>query len=622
MRYIKALIIAVALLSLTTAGSAQEFSILNILWNNSVKGAVGMTTLVDMYVKDINNDGFGESVVITSGSAGSSETMNRNRIIAFYGNGSIYWDYKVDDVIRDEIMYDINNDGKQEFVISSGQELNKIQRGSIRIIDSEGELLRSYDSTSIMKSLYLTDISRDRYYQILGGSTMRVFLFQIYGEKLWMYPPEGGGSMPAPADVVTAGDVDRDGLTEMVIGADKVYYLRHDGVLIKSYDVEPNETFLKKGFKFIKVMDWVGKEDQKVVAITKNNVIHTIDVFGIDSGYYEDGYHKEYLEINESWSLPIESDISTIVNYDLDGDGLAEFILGCSNGVVYTVDNTGYRMWDYPVNGNADSIALGDIDEDNVSDIVVGTYAGTIYALDLKGHIKWKHDTLAPILRIGVGELNGDGTNEIVVVKENNAIEAYGLNRTFVLMKRADNYFRIGEEYFLNKEWQKAIDSLILAKNSYRDLDYEKGVSDSERLIREAESGKTENRRKQADEYYSKATDYFINGDYDSALASAIKAKEIYQEFGESEKVLNCELIELRIKNIKEQLGITPTTMRNITATTLSGGGAGRGIDIKMLSVGGLVVIVVIIILFIRKKRGEGEEELISDTVEKPKESV
>ena len=600
---------------LLSCASAQEPSLMSMIWNNSVKGAVGKTTLLNFYVSDIDNDGASESVVITSGIGGTAETKDRNRIIAFKGDGKVYWDNKIDDVVKAEIMHDINNDNKQEFILTSGQALGGIQRGTIRIIGSDGQLMRDYDSTTIIRSMYLTDMKNDGYYQILTGATLKVILFQIYGERLWMYPSEGGGTMPLPVDAVAAGDVDGDNKIEMIVGSDRIYFLNQDGGLIKAYDVEPDETLHKKGFKYLKVMTLSGGGYQGIVAVTKNDDIHAFKITKVNIASTQ----KTYDEIVESWTLSLGTKINTITTYDMNGDGFQELIVGCPNGRVYSIDKGGHILWEYPANGDIGDIAIGDMDEDNVSDIIVGTYAGSIYTIDHTGHFKWKYDTVSPILRIGVGDVKGDNNMAIVVVKENNVIEAYEMNKTYVLRKRADNYFAVGQEYYITApstdELSKAREYFVKARQIYTDLGYEKGVSDCETLIKRVDEKLTENKRKDADLYYGKAQEYFVQGEYDSADSFVKKAKNIYLEFGDSEMVLKCELMELRIKNMRTPV-VTPTmpTIPVSPSTTLASGGF--KIDTTMVSIAGLLILAVIIISYIRRKRAR-EQELLGESDEK-----
>ncbi|MCX6694709.1 MAG: hypothetical protein NTU61_00215 [Candidatus Altiarchaeota archaeon] len=597
---------ALVLLLMVSCATAQEYSLLSMMWNKSISGDISKLDILKLYVADIDNDGLYEAVIVTSGNAGTGTTKDRNRVIAYDGSGNVRWDYKVDDVIRESLMYDINNDMSQEFVVASGQTLNNIQRGTIRIIDSRGELLRSYDSTSIMQVLHLTDINEDRYYQLLGGSTLKAILFQTYGERVWTYPAEGKGALSSPATALDSADIDNDKKPEMLVGTDKLYYINNDGSFIGTYDYEPTESStLKKGFTYLKAFKLSGSEYPDVLVVTKSKTIQAARITKASIGSNE----KYYEEINKSWTLEMPADINTIIPTQADEDTFPEFVVGCANNKVYLIDNLGMIKWEYPLNGNVDDMILGDIDEDNITDIVVGTYAGTIYSLDLKGNFKWKQDTTTPILKVGLGDINGDGLDDIVVMKENNILEAYEINKTFVIRKRADNYFHLGQEYMLSMEYEKAIEYFGLAKLTYVNINYEKGVYDCENLTRQAAAQLTENRRKDADVYYSKAQDYFITGDYESALAFAKKAREIYLEFGDSEKVLKCELLELRIKNIINE-PVTVTTM-DMTVTTLPLQ-QGLTLDLRILSVVGLAALAVIIIFYIRKRR-KSEEELISD---------
>jgi len=607
MRYIPVLLLVLALIGISVAQEPdvlREPDVLTLLWADNVVTTAGeWVGVVEHYVGDINNDGYSESCTVTTGKAGTRNLKYKNHITVFGRNGSVLWHYGVDDVIRDAVIYDLNNDNKMEFVISSGQVLGtpEFHRGAIRIIGSDGNLMRSYESTAVMDTMYIDDLDGDSYYEIAGGSGGRVYLFHSYGEDIWFYPPKGSGLLNKSVNAVYIGDVDGDGVKEVIAGADYLYYINDIGRWMGMVDVEPDTPTLKRGFRYVGVTSLEGGDYPDTFAVTESNNIVAVGIEEVDETEY-----VSFLKLIVRWTTKLGCNINDIETRNIDTDRFSEILVACSDNKIYAVDNNGGVMWDYPLDGEPRDLYIKDIDEDNMEDLLVAASSGSIYLLDMAGNFKWRYKTNSSLVKVAAGDIDGDRVNEIVVVSDDMRIEAYTVNKTYTLMRKADTLFNLGQVAYISSDYRIALDYFRQAKEMYVRLGYERGSIESQSFITRTEQKMTESRRDEADIYYSKAQDYFFAGDYSNAQMFAEKAKAIYQEFGNTEGIVKCELLLIQIDRQLQIVEPTVTLPRNITSPTLPRPAGTFSLG-SYMTVGLVLLLVLVIVYIIRRKREKPE---------------
>ncbi len=598
-------------LLLTCCSAAQEPSVLTQMWEQSPIPLGETAVVVDAYVGDLDNNGVEEACVVTSGVATGRTATQKNRVVAYGANGTVFWTYGVDGRVRASALYDINNDRNLEFIVSSGEKMNLLQSGSIRVIGGFGNLLRSFSSSAIVDSMYVTDMDGDRYYEIVGGGVKRVFLYRSFGENIWHYPPEGGGGFNVSVNAVHSADINGDGVSEVAAGADRIYYIDLEGNLMGSVDTEPEVHQLKKGFKYLEMVRLGGGGYLDTLAVTESDRIVAV---GVEDGMMQQDVFK--IKLNIRWTTDLGCTVNAVETYNIDTDDFTEVIVACSDNKVYAIDNNGWTVWEYPLDGEPMDLYIKDMDGDGLEDLLVGTSSGSIYLLDLSGDFKWIHKTGSPVVKVAAGDIDGDRMNEVFVVSEEPLAKAYAVNETYTLRRRADTTFNMGQEAYITSDYDDALKYFREASDLYRRLGSEKGVMDSQTFIAKIESRILEERRAEADIFYERAQDAFIAGDYAGTRQHVGRAKGIYEEFGDIDGVVKCELLEVRID---QQTGVVePTvTLPRSTSTTVPDTGGGGDNTLLIILAGGVGLLAAV---FIMKRRSAGAET-IDESVDSSKDA-
>jgi tetratricopeptide (TPR) repeat protein len=236
-----------------------------------------------------------------------------------------------------------------------------------------------------------------------------------------------------------------------------------------------------------------------------------------------------------------------------------------------------------------------------------------VYSLATDGRVHWKYETNTTLEKMALGDINGDGMQEIVVVTNEPKMYGLALNYTFVQKTSADNIYSEGTRLYRDNSLLEARETLSRAMAIYYNLGFQTEVDKVQSLIDKIDAQISEDRRELADTYYEKARDYYITGEYDSAKRFVSMSKEIYKEFGDSENVLKCELLELRINTVSMPTTMpivttVPTTMPNQAVVTIPLG--------YVLLIGLLLVTSIAVLLYVKKSKDEKREENVKESWE------
>lgn len=591
------------------AAAGQGTEVLDKMWEQDIIPATKeMVNVLAVDVPDLNNDGYADAYVITASSTSSLSPGQRNQINVYRADGTRVWGLAVDGRIRDAIIEDIDNDHNIEFVISTGEVLNKIQKGTIRIVDSVGNLQRRYESTAIMNRIRMGDLDGDRYNEIAGGSEKRLYLFQIYGENLWSFPSQGDRLLTAPVTAVDIADVDGDGKGEVIAGADMIYYIDPKGNLITSIDLEPETPVLNKEIKYLLEGKFTGTGYPDTLAVTSSDLIKTVTV---KRARTRDNAVTDMV-LEQGWTTKLECRINDIKLQNIDADNNDEILIACSDNKVYALDHTGYTLWEYQLDGEPRSLYIADVDQDGGKDILVASETGTLYALTLKGDFEWMYKVGHPLAKVGAGDMNGDGRNEIVVVTQQPKIMAFTLDENYTTRKKADGIFMKGQEAYLKSDYPKALEFFREAKLEYSRLGDQKGIYEVQTLISKIESLDTEAERKEGDLFYAKAQEYYYLGDMPNAKNFVAKANEAYTKFGNNEGMVKCELLRMLIE--KRMSDVNPTvTPGNRTTTTVPEPDGGLG---TMAYVVAAAILLLIVAVAVFGRKGPKKKKKLTDAFE------
>jgi tetratricopeptide (TPR) repeat protein len=604
MRYALA---AVLLLILAQPSWAQEPKVLTMMWEDTIVPAIDeKVTILMTEVEDINADGVDEAVVVTSGIPSSANKALKNRVKVYTANGSILWEYGVDSRITSVLLYDLDNDRRLELLVASGETINGIQRGALRIIGSDGDLIRTIDTSAIFNVMAIGDINSDRYYEIAAGSGKKVYFMRAFGEILWTYPPKGYGNMNRTVDAIAMRDMTATGVTEVLFASDKLYYLDYNDRPIRAFDAEPDAQYLKKGFKEVVIGKVSRGNFMDAIAVTNSNVIYDIGIENVSIFETTSVDH----DLLFRWNSKLGCDIRDIKLADIDSDELDEVLVACASGRLYALDNNGGVSWVYPLDGAPNELYLKDVDDDNVSDILIPCESGSVYLLDLGGNFKWREYAGAPALMAAAGDMNNDNSKEVVVLTDEPKIKAYRVNETYSFTSRANALFSLGQAAYIQGDLDTAKKHIDQAKSMYLKIGYGKGVADCQRLLDDITYSKNSIRRKEADMFYSKAYEYYFLGDYENALTFVDRAAERYREFLDNEGIVKCELLKLQVNRQLGRVGPEVTTAPS-TQTTLPAPEEGGG-NIAVFAVLALLILLLLGVAAKRRKAaGKGGHDEI-----------
>ncbi len=560
--------ILILIFALMTTSTAQQTDVLSILWRQNLMPAIDEIAMMDdVWIEDIDSDGMGEVVVVTSGLANTKYTNKVNTVQAFSSNGSRDWIYGINNHILNAKMYDINNDHKQEVLVSTGQELNRIQRGKILTISAEGELLRVLDRGEIGSAAFnyldIGDIDGDRYYEILGGSKTKAYLMRNYGEVIWIFPKTGTIKLNKSIDFVKFDDMNDDGKDEMLVAADILYFVSESGEIVGSIDVEPDLDIRKKGFKFFAKAKLGPTQYYSAYVITDTNTIYTIVIDTIDG----EGTKNERYNLLRDWRLEMNCKPMDWLITNTDSDEYDELIIACSDNRIYAIDNNGLIQWDYPLDGTPTDLHSTDMNGDDEDDLLLVTDTGSIYLLDKSGSYLWKYELGEPLEKVGAGFLDPDTIKEVTVLTSNADVLVLTINETYNLRRRADTLYNLGQQSYIISDWEKAKQQFIDSKSLYLKLQDQRGMLDCDEFLGKIEQQQRKKRREQADILLSKARDFFFQEEYDQSETFTNRAMGVYEEFGNTEGILNCELLLIQIEKQKG-LYKTITTVPVATTTT------------------------------------------------------
>jgi hypothetical protein len=587
-------------LALATAGCGQQSEVLNPVWTSALVPRINENVNILLAgVDDINSDGYAEPYAVTVGWDSSSNLPQKNHITAFNRNGSKVVNYGVDGKIRYGLVYDINNDKNMEFIISSGDVLNKIQRGTVRIIGSDGKLIISFDSTSIMYDLFVADLFKNHYYGIIGGSEGKVFVFGRNGESAWTYPATGSGLLNKTVKSVYAYDIDDNGYEEVIAGSYQLYYIDGNGNLMGQIDVEPDEQMANKGIRDIQVGKVTDSPYPTVIAVTDTNLIKAVIV---EKKHMSNSVNN--LDLAVAWTLKLGCTINKITLKNLDPDSMDEILVACSDNKIYALDNNGGTIWSYPLEAEPTDFVIKDADGDNIEDMIVGTATGTLYVLDLSGKFKWAYDTGPSISKVAAGDVDGDKVNEIFVVSSEKNGTLYTLNKTHLIEKNAAMQFSLGQNEYLKSNFLSALNYFKQARTLYTQAKDEKGVSDCDAITKRIESESLEYQQNEAATFYNKAQEALYAGNLESARTLVDKAAEVYNKLGMNSEVVKCELLRLQIDRAASNTVSTEAPQpANVTTTTLPV--QGGGINPIIYAVVAVFVLLIAYGGYLKKKGGK-----------------
>jgi len=276
--------------------------------------------------------------------------------------------------------------------------------GEVLAVNAGGEVLwRRPVGDSYGKCVAVFDLDADGSPEVIvGGQDRKVHCFSANGEELWVadcpqdpFQPEiepQSGSI----DVIAAGDIDGDGLGEVVFGASNwfAYALDHEGNLLwkaLNWAHPPLDIVL---------YDVTGDGRLEALIATRYNTANLFDADGKRIDAVSAGYH----------GIPM-----SVAAGDLDGNGLVEMVTGSRIGGVHVKEHGGERAWNLNLGSQVTDVAVADLDGGGLLRVLACSTNHYVVCADADGQVIWRRNVGGAARQMAIADLDGDGRPEIVV---------------------------------------------------------------------------------------------------------------------------------------------------------------------------------------------------------------
>ena len=229
-------------------------------------------------------------------------------------------------------------------------------------------------------------------------------LFAQKGEKLWSLKIPGK-NIDASAAV---GDVDRDGLQDVVVGS-----LTGDVIAIDGYGrVIWDRNIGNRITTAPTVMNVTGDDGLEVLALTDSGRLFCLD-----------GLTGDVLWSDSSLGT-IKWGCMTVVVADINGNAKKEIITADESGKLICLNGKGRKLWEYnEPEGIGSAPAVGDLDGDGKAEVVIALEKSPLICLNHKGKELWRYRPEGDVLQDGrktevaapvIWDIDGDGKSEVI----------------------------------------------------------------------------------------------------------------------------------------------------------------------------------------------------------------
>ena len=302
--------------------------------------------------------------------------------------------WSFDDVPQSVKVADINGDGQNEIICSFLTEVVVLNRKKV-ILWREPFGFQPEISVMDLDSDFVPEVvvtSRDNH--------MKFVAFNEEGQKLESHEfySRWYEKLPSEEDIMIqalwSGDIDNDGITEVVCKVSANYLLKPRGI-----------------------------------------------------------YVFEYPSFKEEWYYPSSPNVETVNIADLDNNGTLEIVCGTSASChgrkdddtddchvyVFALNYEGTRLWNEEIESGYKSvdIAVADLDDDGTNEVVCGGRSfedewGELIVLDAKGSQVIRKNLGYPIFLNGVSDFSFDGNMEILISDNEGFLFVYDQKLQFV----------------------------------------------------------------------------------------------------------------------------------------------------------------------------------------------
>lgn len=493
---------------------------------------------------------------------------------------SMKWKYRADGEISVLSAGDINSDGLNEVIVSSGN--------TLYVLDKDGNLKRNYiiNSTGKISALDIADLDNDgRNEIILGTGWMETTgineepfylsgITMVEKKKRLIKTLKNKGEVHLIDEGIVSEFYNIDGWVrsidvshkEIVVGSggsntDYFEEIVYDSNGTKRRDYTDYSSFSGSVLVF--------NETGLIKEYMADNAFYSVSLFGVygDSGNeIVAGSGKNVYafdrNLNLLWKYVAMGTVKNIYAGYLSANGEKKIIAGFSNSIdgIHVLNSNGAEFWIYrlPFQSKLSDLAVGDLDLDKNNEILVAD-KNRIYVLDDSGRLRLDYPVDGGIDRIYLTDLDTNGYMDLIISR-GDTVTVYGVTKTLIKMQIAERYYSYAKEFYNAGNYKKAGDYVKNATEIYLEINDTEGISMTDSLSEKILEGTKDNRRMEADSLYSNALGYYSFRDYASAMDYAKKALAIYLEINDTMGVSRTDSLVTVIKR----------GMMNITGGTTS----------------------------------------------------
>ena len=522
-------------------------------------GEYNINDLVGVQVQDLNGDQSNEIVAYTD-----------SMIYVFNSSASLKWTYGIDN-INAVYVSDVDNDGKKEILVASGEALNNMEWGNFVILDLNGNVLHAYDKKSgesyphiLFYSMVSLDLNGNGYEEIIGASSTGVHaISDTYDKILWTARTDDRIKQ------VVINQIDEKNREILALSDTNLYSFALDGTLRNRYNISA-------GIKKMKVLEF-GPSNDKYIALVRSDDELTI----LDKDF------KVRYEGN------IISGIIELAAYDINGDGLNEIILGTKNGV-YMLSSRYMITNKYVTDEPVSAVYYADWEGDGEKELIFasGEY---IYALSKSGELEEKTGTGYPIQDLIAEDLGKEDRIKLIAYSDKRLSMYTKKKETQTESDARDSYLSAVGFLEMNR-YDEAERSAQEALRIYSKTGDTANINACQTLISKITADRKKAKLDAAEKDYHEAEKYLSEGDYDSAKTYADKASKEYTELGDSDGIARCSALLDRLYKTPITEETKPQNIQGIMDSA-------KNINIfPILSVFLLIAIVLLLALLIGKK--------------------
>jgi subtilisin family serine protease len=318
--------------------------------------------------------------------------------------------------IREDInLRDVNNDGKEEILATDNNNY-------VHILDENGVDINGWPKQGGMSSTHpvVAHLFNNNSIQIVSAGLTSVYAWNIDGSTAPGWPKTVSATIGTASAYCAAGDVDGDGLDEIISKHNnKAYLWKGDGTLFAGWPKTSSSEFNRPALADLNLD---GKRE--VILTESSGILNAYD----STGNTLPGWNKTGLGAN------LSSAVCPAIG-DVNKDGSPEVYYGTGNRVyAWRNDGTPISGWAFPLGGGVilSPVTLGDFSGDDALEIFVtyqspmgstGLYGWTCGGSPLSGFPKGEYPHYPAPLLI---DADGDGKCEVITDEGPVVIDASG----------------------------------------------------------------------------------------------------------------------------------------------------------------------------------------------------